>query len=201
MIERLILVRHGQTEHNLTGIAQGWNDSPLSAAGREQVLRLAERMPGENPTALYSSTLGRALSTAEAIAAATGLPIIALDDLREMSYGGWEGRSFLDIRREDEALYRRWISEPDAVSPDGESHSGVRERMARAIASIDSPRPIVVSHGTAIRIVATALLDLPVMSAKSFAQDNASFNLFIHRGTHWVLKVWNDTTHVINDER
>ena len=91
MSRELILVRHGQTVHNVAGIAQGWNDSDLSELGRTQVQRLAERIAAHRPTALYSSPLGRALSTAEAIAQATGLEIIQLEDLREMSYGGWEG--------------------------------------------------------------------------------------------------------------
>ena len=44
MIEQLVLVRHGETEHNVQGIAQGWQDSRLSERGRAQVVRLAERL-------------------------------------------------------------------------------------------------------------------------------------------------------------
>jgi len=196
MIERLFLVRHGQTQHNVAGITQGWSDSELTEAGRDQVLRLAQRLASVGATALYSSPLGRALSTAEAIAEATGLPIVMLEDLREMNYGGWEGRSFLDIRREYEELYQRWIADETCACPEGgESHADVRARVERALASIDSPRPIVVTHGTAIRIGATSLLNVPVMAAMRFAQDNAALNVFVRRGERWVLKVWNDSTH------
>jgi probable phosphoglycerate mutase len=192
---QLILVRHGQTVHNVAGIAQGWNDSDLSELGRQQVQRLAQRIAAMQPTAIYSSPLGRALSTAEAIAEATGLPIVMNDDLREMSYGGWEGKSFLDVRRDDEEIYQRWINDGEARCPEGESHADVRRRMERAFAGIDSERPVVVTHGTAIRIGATALLDVPVMSARHFAQDNAALNVFVWRAERWVLKQWNDTTH------
>jgi len=190
---QLILVRHGQTVDNLAGIAQGWNDSALSETGHEQVRRLAERVADHNPTALYSSPLGRALATAEAISAKTGLPIMQLDDLREMSYGGWEGRSFLDVRREDESLYQRWISDEEAACPNGESHADVRRRLERAFAQINSERPIIVTHGTAIRIAVTALLGVPVLTARHFAQDNAAMNIFVWRNDHWILKVWNQT--------
>lgn len=195
MSRSLILVRHGQTVHNVAGIAQGWNDSDLSELGREQVLRLAERMAALRPTALYSSPLGRALSTAQAIADATGLPIVTHDDFREMSYGGWEGKSFLDVRREDEETYQRWINDEEARCPEGESHADVRRRLERAFASLDSERTVVVTHGTAIRIAATALLNVPVMTARHFAQDNAALNLFVWRGDRWVLRQWNDTAH------
>ena len=191
MSRQLILVRHGQTVHNVAGIAQGWNDSELSDVGREQVAHAAEKLAAMQPTALYSSPLGRAISTAEAIAKATGLEIVTLDDLREMNYGGWEGRSFLDVRREDEATYQRWIADEECPCPGGESHADVRRRIERAIETIDSERPIVVTHGTAIRIAATALLQLPVMHSRHFAQDNAALNVFVWRGGHWVLKQWN----------
>jgi broad specificity phosphatase PhoE len=192
---QLILVRHGQTVDNVAGIAQGWNDSALSETGHDQVQRLAERLAASNPTALYSSPLGRALATAEAISAATGLPIHQLDDLREMSYGGWEGRSFLDVRRDDEATYQRWIHDEEATCPDGESHADVRRRLERAFRQINSERPVVVTHGTAIRIAVTALLDVPVMTARQFAQDNAALNVFVWRSDRWVLKIWNDASH------
>ena len=195
MNRELILVRHGETVHNVNRITQGWSDSELSERGREQVLRLAGRLKEMKPTALYSSPLGRAMSTAQAIADATGLEIVQLDDLREMNYGRWEGRAFLDIRREDEEIYRRWIVDEDCPCPEGESHADVRRRLLRAFETVNSERAVVVAHGTAIRIGATALLNIPLMSALRFAQDNASLNLFVQRGDQWFLKVWNDTTH------
>ena len=196
MIERIFLVRHGQTVHNVAGITQGWSDSELSDVGRTQVRQLAQRLAQYEPTALYSSPLGRAMSTAEAIREATGLEIITVDDLREMNYGGWEGKSFLDVRREDEEIYRRWIADENCACPaGGESHADVRRRMVRAFGSIDSARPIVVTHGNAIRVGATALLNVPVMTAMQFAQDNAALNVFVRRGERWILKYWNDTSH------
>ena len=191
MSRQLILVRHGETLHNVAGIAQGWNDSALSDRGNEQVRKLAERIAELKPTALYSSPLGRALSTAQAIADITGLNVQTIEDLREMSYGNWEGMSFLDVRGMYKPIYERWIEDPECPCPNGESHNDVRRRLERAFAGIDSERPVIVSHGTAIRIAATALLQLPVMASRHFAQDNAALNVFVWRQDRWVLKVWN----------
>ena len=196
VIEKLVLVRHGETLQNVARIAQGWNDSELSERGREQVQRLAQRVATMEPTALYSSSLGRALSTARAISDATGLPIVTLDDLREMNYGRWEGQSFLDIRKTDELIYRRWIADSSFACPEGESHDDVLARIRGALDSVNgAKRPIVVAHGTAIRIAVTALLDLPLSASRSFAQDNTAVNVFLRRGGRWVMKLWNDTTH------
>lgn len=210
MIEQLILVRHGETVKNAAGIAQGWNDSALSDRGEQQVKALAERLAAYGVDALYSSPLGRAMSTARFIADATGLKVDVVDELREMSYGNWEGRSFMDVRREDDDSYQRWIVDADAPCPSGESHNDVRKRLEGAFAKIGvaqehlrsgsngtngAKRIVVVTHGTAIRLAATALLELPVMASRHFAQDNASFNVFAWRVDRYVLKVWNDTTH------
>lgn len=195
MIDHLLLARHGQTVHNVAGIAQGWNDSELSELGRAQVQQLARRILELKPTALYSSPLGRAMSTAEAIRDVTGLEIITNDDFREMNYGRWEGCSFLDVRRTDEEIYQRWIADGEEPCPEGESHMDVRRRVLRGIESVTTERPVIVTHGTALRILATALLDIPVMTSRNFAQENAALNVFAKRGERWILKQWNDAGH------
>ena len=196
MIEQLILVRHGETLHNVNGLAQGWQDSPLSDLGQQQVARLARRVGELRPDALYSSPLMRAVTTAEAIRGVTGLDIQLLDGLREMNYGGWEGRSFLDVRRLDQETFRQWTSDPSFPSPGGESHNQVLERVKAAIESVTgAKRPVLVSHGTAIRIATTSLLDAPLSLLKRLAVDNASISIFEWRGDRCVLKLWNDTTH------
>ena len=192
MIEKLILIRHGETLHNVAGIAQGWNDSALSQRGEEQVARLTERVATMNADAIISSPLGRALSTANVLARACGLEVTTLDELREMNYGGWEGRSFLDVRRQEASSYEEWIANADCPCPGGgESHNDVRKRFAAALEKIKATRPVLVTHGTAIRIAVTLLLDLPVMASRHFAQDNAALNVFLWRGDRWVLKSWN----------
>ncbi|HVS32264.1 MAG TPA: histidine phosphatase family protein [Thermoanaerobaculia bacterium] len=196
MIEQLVLIRHGETLQNVAGIVQGCQDSELSERGRLHVERLAERLRSFGADALYSSPLGRALTTAQAIARVTGLQVQTLDELREMNYGGWEGKNFREVRRDDEASYRRWIGEPDFPCPEGESHNDVLNRMKRAFEAVGgSKRPVVVAHGTAIRIGATALMNVPVSVSRQLAQDNAAFNLFVWRGERYVMKVWNDTSH------
>jgi glucosyl-3-phosphoglycerate phosphatase len=201
MIEQLILVRHGETEENAAGIVQGWNHGTLSDLGKQQVLRLAERVARMQPNALFSSPLGRALATAQAIADATGLEIRTLDALREVCLGTWEGRSYLEIRRDDAENYQRWRDDPGSACPGGESHNDVLRRMEEAFETIASSangqrlRAVVVTHGAAIRLGATALLAAPVTLSRHLAQDNAAINIFDRRSDRYVLRLWNDTTH------
>jgi probable phosphoglycerate mutase len=201
VIEQLILVRHGETVENAAGIVQGWLDGTLNDRGMQQVGRLAERIARMQPNALFSSPLRRAHATAQAIAEATGLEIRILDTLREVSLGSWEGRDYRDVRRDDPENYRRWRDDPESACPEGESHNDVLRRMQAAFATIAASgdgqplRAVVVTHGTALRVGATALLGAPITMSRYLAQDNAAVNIFDRRGDHYILQLWNDTTH------
>ena len=122
-----------------------------------------------------------------------------------MNCGRWEGMPFLEIRDKERETYERWTSDPSFPCPGGESFSDVRARIERALATVErecgeeNPRPLVVSHGNAIRIMATLLLDLPLSAARHFMQDNAALNIFERRKDRYLLRVWNDATHCNGD--
>ena len=201
MIERIVFVRHGETVDNARGIAQGWSDSALSETGQVQVGKLARRLRSFEPTDLFCSTLPRAIATARAISDVLHLPIQQVDDLREMNCGDWEGISFADVREREPDVFRNWVEDPAMKCPGGESFEDLAARMGRALEHIQTvcngrPRCVViVSHGTAIRVVATSLLGLELSAAKRFAQDNAAINVFEWRASKYILRTWNDTTH------
>jgi broad specificity phosphatase PhoE len=203
MFERLILCRHGQTVDNARGVAQGWSDSDLSDEGREQARLLARRLVDLAPTSIYSSTLPRARKTAEIVSSELGLEVRELDDLREVNCGEWEGVAFDEVRRTQPELYRAWLHDPSTPAPGGESFSDVDTRVRRAMLAIGEHEaatqgksiPVIVSHGLAIRILATGLLGLPLTSARTLLQDNASINLFEWRSDRYLLRCWNDVGH------
>jgi broad specificity phosphatase PhoE len=156
------------------------------------------------PTAIYSSTLPRALKTARIIADELGLEIEEVDDLKEISCGEWEGVSFDDVRRTEPELFRAWIQDPTVRCPGGESFADVLVRVERAMETIverelatarKQSLPLIVAHGLAIRILATGLLRIPLASARNFLQDNAALNVFEWRLDRFVLRCWNDIGH------
>ena len=58
----IILIRHGETEWNLSGRWQGHADSALSPRGIAQAQALGKRMKGEEVDMVYVSDLERALA-------------------------------------------------------------------------------------------------------------------------------------------
>lgn len=210
MFKQLIIARHGETLDNLRGVAQGWSDSDLSELGREQARSLGRRLARFDLTRIFCSTLPRARKTAEIVAEEVGLEIVELDDLKEINCGEWEGVSFEEVRRGDPTTFRAWLADPTTPCPGGESFADVGVRVKRALksiarmegeAGIESPMPLVISHGLAIRIMASGMLGLPLDIARNLLQDNAAINIFERRFDSFVLRSWNDTSHYESNGR
>ncbi|MBI5390577.1 histidine phosphatase family protein [Candidatus Woesearchaeota archaeon] len=90
---RLILTRHGETEENKAGIILGHLPGVLSALGKEQARKLADRLSKEHIDAIYSSDLARAVDTTKEIMKLhLGIPIHYTPALRERSLGEFEGK-------------------------------------------------------------------------------------------------------------
>jgi broad specificity phosphatase PhoE len=97
---KLIVVRHGETEWNAEGREIGQLDSLLTPRGVDQAERLAQRL-GRMPIAMiYSSDLGRAMKTAEILAAACGADVRPEPGVRERHMGVFQGLTGPEIRRQ-----------------------------------------------------------------------------------------------------
>ncbi|MCL6596199.1 MAG: histidine phosphatase family protein [Firmicutes bacterium] len=131
----LYLVRHGESwsnvEHRLCGLPPGPGLTPRglgqARAAAERLLRRAPR-----PHAVLSSPLRRARETAAPYALAVGLAVQVVDDLRELGFGDWEGRTDADLA--PLPAYRAWRDDPEGwVPPGGERLSESGERMLAAL--------------------------------------------------------------------
>jgi alpha-ribazole phosphatase len=119
MTLRLDLLRHGETE--LGGGLRGSLDDALTAKGWEQMHAAVEQ--GGPWDRLVSSPLQRCARFAEQLGARLGLPLHLDQDLQELHFGAWEGRSAAALMDTDaEALGRFWA---DPYSILLISHGGV----------------------------------------------------------------------------
>lgn len=164
---RIILVRHGETEHNVNlVITSGAPGNPLTERGADQARELAGRLKPLAVRALYSSPLLRARQTAEILAQHCGLPVEYLDDLRECDVGELEGRGDEAAFARFDATFEHWYHQDDVdhpLGPGGETGRSAVERVAAAGKAITAAHPegtvAVVSHGTLLQLAATRLSD------------------------------------------
>jgi len=181
--KELILIRHGQSTANATGVWQGQLDYPLSDRGRDQA-RLAGRALANIPIhGLYASPLLRAFETAELLAreAKATVEAVPIDGLKER-HGGLLEVTTADARAAwDPDLMRKWASVPEEEGwtlVEAETDEEVLGRFEAAIADAmyrhgPGERVIVVTHGGAMRAYLRDRFGPEVLSGTLRAQ-NAS---------------------------
>ncbi len=179
---RLLLARHGESVWNAERRFQGRTDVALSARGRAQAEALGRALRGYRVAAAYVSPFRRARETAEVALAGTGLPLVALDELRELSLGEWEGCTVDEVRGREGDPYRAWLLAPaDCPPPGGEPLEVVSARVRAAMDRIRAAHPngedvLVVAHGGVISVYACALLGCSFNSLWRLRVDNASLH-------------------------
>jgi broad specificity phosphatase PhoE len=180
---RLLLARHGESVWNQARRFQGANDVELSPLGRAQAEALGRAIKGYKIAATYVSPMRRALETAEIALAGTGVPLVPLEELRELSLGEWEGRTVDEISALEGDPYRAWVRAPlDCPPPGGEPLPAVRDRVLRALARIGARHPnggdaLVVAHGGVISVYLCHLLGVSFNALWRLRIDNCSLTI------------------------
>jgi len=162
-IQKLWLVRHGQSEWNRTHRVSGQADPALSDEGRAMAGRLARLLRTERLDAIVCSTLRRTVETAGPLAQELGLPIRREADFREQGLGLAEGRYRDERDPEVAALWQ--ARDHDRVNfriPGGESFAEVHARVARlltgTVATRCGERALLVGHRNSLRAALGFLL-------------------------------------------
>ncbi|HEV8617250.1 MAG TPA: histidine phosphatase family protein [Methylomirabilota bacterium] len=180
---RLLLARHGQSVWNAERRFQGRTDVALSDLGRAQAGALGRALRGRRVTAAYVSPFRRAMETAEIALADAGVPLVPLEELRELSLGAWEGCTVDEVRSQDGDPYRAWLLAPhDCPPPGGEALPAVAERVRAAMDRIAAAHAgdedvLVVAHGGVISVYACDLLGCSFNSLWRLRVDNASLTV------------------------
>ena len=161
----LFLARHGETvwhaEHRYAGIAE----VELTEDGYRQAEALALWSADARLDAVYSSTLSRAMLTAEPSARAAGEIVETDPDLREVAFGIGEGRTLDELRPDHADAVDAFVARPaEAVLPGGERGLDGITRYLRAFDRIEAAFPegrvLVSCHGTALRLTLCALMGI-----------------------------------------
>jgi broad specificity phosphatase PhoE len=207
MTTHVLLIRHGQTTWNLDDRPRGRADVPLDKVGRWQAQATAEYIAARWPlSAVYTSSLSRAMDTAAAIAIAQGLQVQPLEGLLDVDYGEWQGLPLSSIEARYPDLFRTWAETPDKIYfPGGEGLEEVGQRSTTALRGVIARHPeetvALVAHATVNRVLLCAVLGLGNDHHWQLNQDTCAVNLIEWNGRQYRLSLMNDTSHLWGAQR
>ncbi len=201
---RIVLIRHGETDWNTQTRIQGHTDIPLNRRGRWQAQRLGAALAGEGLSAVYSSDLQRALSTAQSVAQAAGLSVQVHAGLRERAFGTFEGRTFSEIEAQWPELAQRWRGrDPSFGPPQGESLQAFYARCVAVVHELAAPHEgqavALVAHGGVLDCLYRAATGQALDAPRTWAMANAGINRLLRAGEVLTLVGWADVGH-LDDE-
>jgi phosphoserine phosphatase len=174
---KIILVRHGHVEGIDPPRFRGRTEIPLTELGMRQARAAAERLAGSwRPAAIYTSPMGRCISTAQAISTATSIGYETLDSLNDLDYGAWRWRTYEEVKAQEPELFARWHAAPHLLRfPGGESLQDLVARGADAIRFVldrhSDQAVVLVGHDSVNRAILLQLLDQPLSAYWRLAQD------------------------------
>jgi broad specificity phosphatase PhoE len=187
----LVVIRHGQTEWSRSGQHTSVTDLPLLPEGEEQARNLQKSLADRRFVEVWVSPRLRALRTAE-LAELT--PTRIDEDLVEVDYGGYEGRTNAEIRAE---LGRPWTLWEDGTIPGatpGEALSAVAVRVDRVLAQVKEPLAegdvALLAHGHVLRVLTARWLGLAAEHGALFALPAGSYGILGHEHARPVLTAW-----------
>jgi probable phosphoglycerate mutase len=199
----LLLIRHGETQVAVRGeqfpMVEGQGDPRLLAMGKEQAVRVGERLKAEPIAAIYVTTMTRTHQTAAPLAGHLGLEPRVERDLREVFLGDWDGGEFrFRAAENDPAFVRARELQEWGEIPGAETTAQLQARVKAGLQRIASAHPdelvAVVVHGG---VVSAALAIATGSPAFAFnGANNGSISRLVVHGDHMILRGFNDVSHL-----
>ena len=185
----MFLVRHAATLNNIArppriqGLGE---DIGLSDEGRKQAQATAQFLAEQQITCAFCSPLARAVETASIIAEPHGLTPSPVPPLHEVDVGRWEGRSWVDIERDEPEAHHRFVTDPATHGyAGGENLTQVQQRVLPAVEKLLQEQVgqviLVVGHNVVNRVLLATLLHVPLAKARGVDQDNCGVNIIRYR--------------------
>lgn len=198
----LVMVRHAEPDYRSENGDDHAPDPPLTARGRSQAIRLAQRIRTTQVDAIYSSTMRRALETAAIVAAAKDLPIIRAPQLREVAVGSrvLSNGADSDPQKLASQVLIRFLNNPRWDAINGlEPSREFRNRVVQAVDAIITRHPgqrvVLVTHAGVINAYLSMVLD--IQRDMFFLPEHASISVLRVLRDLWAVQNINDFSHLL----
>ena len=186
----LYVIRHGESETNLSHHWTGWDDVNLTDKGQSDAKRAGEMLKGIHFDQIYASDLTRALHTAQI--AIPGCQPITTPLLREINVGDLAGHPIDCVTAEQ----RRHFAQVGYGERKGETIEEFRCRIETFLAEVEKQgfkKAAAFAHAGWLR----SMLDLvvgTVLPREAVCCNNCAIAVFEYTGTRWRLHSWMNLT-------
>lgn len=201
-----VLLRHGETPLSGERRFAGRGDIPLTGTGLKQAAAAAARLAARGGLDLIvTSPLERTQQTASAVAAATGVPLVADDGWMETDFGEWEGLNHAEAERGWPEQMAAWLDDTAAAPPGGESFAATSDRVLKALDTLLAEHAgatvLVVSHVTPMKILLLHAMLAPPAALRRIQLDVACLcEIDWYAGGLGIVRTMNDTAHLSRPE-
>ncbi|WP_180232924.1 histidine phosphatase family protein [Bacillus sp. AFS055030] len=165
----IYLTRHGETVWNIENRLQGSKDSELTASGIIDAKLLSNKLAKVSFSKIYTSSSKRAVTTANILRNNSSIPIIEEDDLKEINFGEWEGKTKKEINDCFENEFESLWKTPhlyDHRPHQGESLLALTERVGNVIQTIlnsnEEGNILIVTHAVVLAAIVAHLKQSPI---------------------------------------
>lgn len=199
----VLLVRHGHVEGIDPPRFRGRCDLPLTPLGQRQAQALSRRIAAQwQPSAIFTSPLGRCVATATAMARPFDLTPIPVQELLDLGYGMWQGLAFEDVRRRWPKAWTQWRDTPQlAAFPKGESLAELAARATNAahrlVQAHGGETIAIVAHDSVNRVLLLRALDLPLAHYHALTQAPCGLNVLHFGNGRFTVDTLNETGHLL----
>ena len=198
----IYLIRHAQAEGNLYKMLMGQWDGDIAIKGLEQSEALGRRMSGTHLDVIYSSDLHRAYTTALAINKNGSVPIIRVEELREISTGRWTGDYYGNFTYEYPESAKLFAAFSGKWKMDGaETFWDVQDRawsfMNRVAVENEGKSIAVVTHRIFVRCFLTKVCNVPFEDMETVPfYDNTGITRLTFEDGKFTIDYMNDHAHI-----
>jgi probable phosphoglycerate mutase len=183
--QRVVLVRHCETEWSLSGRHTSVTDIPLTQVGERRASALEPSLQKWNFGLVLCSPLLRAKQTCDLLG--WGKNSVETKDLVEWNYGEFEGLTTPQIRERIPG----WtvFTHP---CPNGETADQVAARVDRVISHVRefAGDTLLVGHAHCLRVLAARWLGLDANSARFFNLETGTWSVLSYEHENPVIQVW-----------
>ncbi len=168
-ITSLYLVRHGHTRATELGLLYSDPKIEITEKGLAQAQAAAKYVAATKPQILLCGAAVRVAQSSQPVEQETGLKAQIVKGFEEWQVGDWEGRTYLDIKKNDPDQYRCWCADPISnAPPNGESIVQLSERIRESLIELitnsefEGKTIAMVTHSGIIRSIIVHALGMPI---------------------------------------